>query len=72
MFDTRLFGEMDPTHQVALGSCVNSAVIYKAKETRTEPVGPVHEANNLTKGIKQAQRVFDFHSCCFQIIQTTI
>lgn len=35
MFDTNLFGEMDPTRGNALGSCVNSMVIWEAEEMCT-------------------------------------
>lgn len=37
MFDTNLFGEMDPAHGNALGGCVNSVVIWDA-EMCTVPV----------------------------------
>lgn len=62
MFDTNLFGETDPTHGNALGSCVNSMVIWEAEEMCTVPA---HKANNLTKGIQQALLQFDLNSCSF-------
>ena len=47
-----MFGEMDLTHEIALRGCVDSMVIYKAKEKGTVQRGAVHKANNLTKDIK--------------------
>lgn len=46
MCDTNLFGETDPTRRTALGSCVNSMLIWKAKSMRTVPAGPARTANS--------------------------
>lgn len=61
MFDTNLFGEMDPTYRIALGGCVNSMLIWTAKEMCAVPERPVHKANNLTYVIKTAKHIFDFN-----------